>query len=219
MCGCGASTLPAGATERQEQEGVAIAEFTIVGHRFRIPKAYLTQKGDMAGRTPKDWGDAVFMRGLMPDIHPLVTKHEKEHYRGGKELREVVSFGIWSRHGVKFMGPDPYFFKDETLKNCAKAGKGYRVCPPENPYRKETREYFVREDTDGRFVFRCTKLGSAPSPHCYIKLPLIDDVELKIGFQRKHFSRKEEIIKRVKSIVCGYWVPDPNRTLNINHCK
>ena len=45
-----ASALPASAAETPEQEGVGVAEFTIVGHRFRIPKAYLTQKGDMAGR-------------------------------------------------------------------------------------------------------------------------------------------------------------------------
>lgn len=217
-----AGTLPAGtavAAESPETEGVAVAEFTIVGHKFRIPKAYLTQKGDMAGRVLDDYGDAVFMEGLMPDIRPLVTKHEKKYYRGGEPMLEVVRVGIWSREGAKWIGPDPYFFRAETLKDCAEADAGYCVCPPERPFRIETKEFFVREDLDKRLVFECTKLGSAPSPHCYIELPLIDHVELKIGFQRKYFSRKEEIIDRVYGIVCGYWVPDPDRAPAVNHCK
>ncbi len=59
-----ANALPAVALAVQvpEKEGVGVAEFTIVGHRFRIPKAYLTQRADIDGRILEDWGDAVFMR-------------------------------------------------------------------------------------------------------------------------------------------------------------
>lgn len=128
-----AGTLPAGtavAAESPETEGVAVAEFTIVGHKFRIPKAYLTQKGDMAGRVLDDYGDAVFMEGLMPDIRPLVTKHEKKYYRGGEPMLEVVRVGIWSREGAKWIGRE--FSKEELADLRLKIANADRQTREEN---------------------------------------------------------------------------------------
>ncbi len=66
-----------------------VAEFTIMGHRFRIPRVYLTQAEDLPGRTINSWGDAVFMEAALPDLLPI-TKRDTDYYRWGE------GFPTWS---------------------------------------------------------------------------------------------------------------------------
>lgn len=59
-----AGAFPASAAQVPEKEGVSVAEFTIVGHKFRIPKAYLTQAQDKPGRMIDYWGGRLLWKGL-----------------------------------------------------------------------------------------------------------------------------------------------------------
>jgi len=213
-----AGALPAGAAERPDKEGVNVAEFTIAGHRFRIPKAYLTQKADMAGRVLDDYGDAVIMEGLMPEIRPIVTKRDKKFYRGGKALEETVDFSIWSRPGQGGMLKD--YYESEYRKQCTKIDKDSLVCPELSLFatRKYT-EILVKKRNQREYVFRCTKIGTSYNTFCRTRLPLIDKLELRISFGRKYLDEAERIITRAYSIICGYWDSDPSRTLTTNHCK
>ena len=212
-----ASALPAGAAETPEQEGVGVAEFTIVGHRFRIPKAYLTQKGDMAGRVLDDSGDAVMMRGLIPNLRPLATKQEKKFYRGGKVLQETIRFAVWSRLGQGGMLKD--YFESEYRKHCTKFNKNSLVCPELPIFVTKTNEIIIWNGNDQEFVLRCSKIGAHFNTFCRTRLPLVDNLELRLSLGRKYLDEAERIIARAYNIICGYWNPDPDRTLTTNHCK
>ncbi len=45
-----------------------VAEFTIMGHRFRVPKVYLSGLQKVIERTSEYKGDSVHMRAVMPDL-------------------------------------------------------------------------------------------------------------------------------------------------------
>ncbi len=191
-----------------------VAEFTIMGHRFRIPRIYLTQAEDLPGRTIDSWGDAVFMEAALPDLLPI-TKRDTDYYRWGEGFSDVVTFHIWARPG--HAGPDEHYFKQENLKKCGGPKDGYLVCP----HRSELfdhQEVLVRVEGKRRLAFDCTKEGARPSPTCEIILPLLDDIELKIRFSRKHFHDADRILARVYDLVCSFRVAGPARELTVNHC-
>ena len=70
-----------------------VAEFTIMGHRFRIPKVYLTQAEDLPGRTINSSGEAVFMKVALPNLAPI-TKRDTDYYKWGEGSSDVISFGL-----------------------------------------------------------------------------------------------------------------------------
>ncbi len=190
------------------------AEFTIMGHRFRIPKIYLTQAEDLPGRTIDSWGDAVFMEAALPDLLPI-TKRDTDYYRWGEGFSDVITFHIWARPG--HAGPDEEYFKQEYLEKCTGPKNGYLVCPHRSEL-FEHREVLVREEGKRRLAFECTKEGARPSPHCSIILPLLDDIELKIRFSRKHIHDADRILARVYDLVCSFRVATRARELTVNHC-
>ena len=149
------------------------AEFTIMGHRFRIPKVYLTQAEDLPGRTINSSGEAVFMKVALPNLAPI-TKRDTDYYKWGEGSSDVISFGLWARPGVA--GPIKRYFLPESLKKCTGPREGYLTCPhrldEEGSNLFKDIEVFVRIDGDRRFAFECRKEDSVPSPHCRIDLPL-----------------------------------------------
>ncbi len=190
------------------------AEFTIMGHRFRIPRVYLTQAEDLPGRTINSWGDADFMEAALPDLLPI-TKRDTDYYRWGEGFTDVIDFSLWAR--PDHAGPDERYFKEEYLKKCTGPKDGYLVCPHVfEPY--DDHEVFVRVDGKHRLAFDCDKEDSAPSPHCEIELPLLDDIELYNLFSRKHFHDADRILARVYDLVCSFLVASPARELAVNHC-
>ena len=190
------------------------AEFTIMGHRFRIPRIYLTQAEDLPGRTIDSWGDAVFMEAALPDLLPI-TKRDTDYYRWGEGFSDVITFHIWARPG--HAGPDEHYFKQENLKKCGGPKNGYLVCPPKSEL-FDHQEVLVRVEGKRRLAFDCTKEGARPSPNCIIILPLLDDIELKIRFSRKHFHDADRILARVYDLVCSFRVATRARELTVNHC-
>ncbi len=191
------------------------AEFTIMGHRFRIPTVYLTQAEDLPGRTIDSWGDAVFMEAALPDLLPI-TKRDTDYYRWGEGFSDVITFHIWARPG--HAGPDEYYFKEETLRKCGGPREGYLVCPHKSEL-FDHQEVLVRVEGKRRLAFDCTKEGARPSPNCNIILPLLDDIELYIRFSRKHFGDTDGILARVYDLVCSFLVAGPARELTVNHCN
>ncbi len=190
------------------------AEFTIMGHRFRVPKVYLSGLQKAIERTPEYKGDSVHMRGVMPDLTPI-TKPDTKYDKGGAALSEVVRFEILAAPG--YAGPDEDYFKEDNLKKCSGPKDGYLVCPHEFEL-YDDHEVFVRVDGKHRLAFDCDKEDSAPSPHCEIELPLLDDIELYILFSRKHFPDADRILARVYDLVCSFRVAGPVRELTVNHC-
>ena len=191
------------------------AEFTIMGHQFRIPRVYLTQPEDLPGRTIDSWGDAVFMEASLPDLLPI-TKRDTDYYRWGEGFSDVVTFHIWARPG--HAGPDEDYFKQEYLKKCTEPKDGYLVCPHKSEL-FDHQEVLVRVEGKRRLAFDCTKEGARPSPNCIIILPLLDDVELKIRFSRKHFDDADRLLARVYDLVCSFLVAGPARELTVNFCQ
>ncbi len=196
-----------------------VAEFTIMGHRFRIPKVYLTQAEDLPGRTINSWGDAVFMEAALPDLLPI-TKRDTDYYRWGEGFSDVITFHIWARPG--YAGPNENYFKEEYLKKCTGPKDGYLVCPHlldregSNLFKNE--EVLVRVEGNRRLAFDCDKDGTQFNEICVIKLPLLDDTELYIRFSRKHFEVADRILARVYELVCSFLVANPARELIVNHC-
>ena len=190
------------------------AEFTIMGHRFRIPKVYLTQAEDLPGRTIDSWGDAVFMEAALPNLLPI-TKRDSDYYRWGEGFSDVITFHIWARPG--HAGPDVYYFKEETLRKCGGPRGGYLVCPHKSELFNH-QEVLVRVEGKRRLAFDCTKEGARPSPNCNIILPLLDDIELYIRFSRKHFGDADRLLARIYDLVCSFLVAGPARELTVNHC-
>ncbi len=191
-----------------------VAEFTIMGHRFRIPKVYLTQAEDLPGRTIDSWGDAVFMEAALPDLLPI-TKRDTDYYRWGEGFSDVIDFSLWARPG--HAGPDEDYFKEEYLKKCTGPKDGYLVCPHKSEL-FDHQEVLVRVEGKRRLVFDCTKEGARPSPNCEIILPLLNDIELYILFSRIHFQDADRLLARVYDLVCSFLVANPARELIVNHC-
>ncbi len=191
------------------------AEFTIMGHRFRIPRVYLTQAEDLPGRTIDSWGDAVFMKAALPDLIPI-TKRDTDYYRWGEGFSDVIHFQIWARPG--HAGPDEDYFKEENLRKCGGPKDGYLVCPHLTSA-LDTFEVLVRIEGSRRLAFECDKEGTHINDLCVIELPLLDDVELKFRFSRKHFRDADRILARVYEIVCSFRVATRARELTVNHCN
>ncbi len=191
------------------------AEFTIMGHRFRVPKVYLSGLQKVIERTPEYKGDSVHMRAVMPDLIPI-TKQDTKYDKGGKALREVVRFEILAAPG--YAGPNKDFFRDEYLRTCIGRRDGYLVCPHPTSV-LDIYEVLVRVEGNRRLAFDCTKEDARPSPHCRITLPLLDDIELYISFSRKHFHDADRILARVYDLVCSFLVAGPARELTVNFCQ
>ena len=197
------------------------AEFTIMGHRFRIPKVYLTQAEDLPGRTIDSSGDAVFMKVALPNLAPI-TKRDTDYYKWGEGFSDVISFGLWARPGGA--GPVKGYFLPESLKKCSGPREGYLTCPhwldEDGSNLFKDIEVFVRIDGDRRFAFECHKDDSAPSPHCRIDLPLSNHIELKISFAKKHFRDADRLLARLFELVCSFYLPGPgNKDRTFNYCK
>ena len=190
------------------------AEFTIMGHRFRVPKVYLSESHKVVERTPEYKGDSVLMKAALPDLVPI-TERDADYYKWGKGRSDVITFHISAEPG--HAGPDEHYFKQENLKKCGGPKNGYLVCPHRSEL-FEHREVLVRAEGKRRLAFECTKEGARPSPHCRITLPLLDDIELYIRFSRKHFGDVDRILARVYDLVCSFLVAGPARELTVNHC-
>ena len=190
------------------------AEFTIMGHRFRIPIVYLAQAQALFGRTIDYWGGAIFMEATLPDLVPI-TKRTANFHRWGKGRSDVIDISVWARPG--YAGPDEDYFKEEYLKKCTGPKDGYLVCPHKSEL-FDHQEVLVRVEGKRRLAFDCTKEGARPSPTCEIILPLLDDIELKIRFSRKHFHDADRILARIYDLVCSFRVAGPARELTVNHC-
>ncbi|MCH9053692.1 MAG: hypothetical protein IIA72_21995 [Proteobacteria bacterium] len=197
------------------------AEFTIMGHRFRIPRVYLTQAEDLPGRTIESSGDAVFMKVALPNLAPI-TKRDTDYYKWGEGFTDVISFGLWARPGVA--GPIKHYFLPESLKKCTGPREGYLTCPhwldEDGSNLFKDLEVFVRIDGDRRFAFECHKDDSAPSPQCTIDLAFSDDIELHILFAKKHFRDADRLLARLFELVCSFYLPGPgNKDRTFNYCK
>jgi len=191
------------------------AEFTIMGHRFRIPKVYLSESHKVVERTPEYKGDSVLMKAALPDLVPI-TERDADYYKWGKGLSDVIDISIWARPG--HAGPDEDYFKDKNLRKYSGPKDGYLVCPHKSEL-FDHQEVLVRAEGKRRLAFDCTKEGARPSPTCEIILPLLDDIELKIRFSRKHFRDADRIVARVYEIVCSFRVATRARELTVNHCN
>ena len=191
-----------------------VAEFTIMGHRFRIPKVYLSESHQVVERTPEYKGDSVLMEAALPDLVPI-TERDTDYYKWGKGRSDVITFHISAEPG--HAGPDEDYFKQDYLRKCGGPKNGYLVCPHRSEL-FEHREVLVRVEGKRRLAFECTKEGARPSPHCRITLPLLDNVELYISFSRKHFGDADRILARVYVLVCSFLVAGPARELTVNHC-
>ncbi len=190
------------------------AEFTIMGHLFRIPRVYLTQAEDLPGRTINSWGDAVFMEAALPDLLPI-TKRDTDYYRWGEGFSDVIDFQIWARPG--HAGPDEDYFKEEYLRKCTGPKDGYLVCPHLTSV-LDTFEVLVRIEGSRRLAFECDKEGTHINDLCVIELPLLDDIELKFRFSRTHFRDADRFLARIYDLVCSFRVAGPARELTVNHC-
>jgi hypothetical protein len=198
-----------------------VAEFTIMGHRFRIPKVYLTQVEDLPGRTIDSSGEAVFMKVALPNLAPI-TKRDTDYYKWGEGFSDVIDFGLWARPGVA--GPIKRYFLPESLKKCTGPREGYLTCPhwldEDGSNLFKDIEVFVRIDGDRRLAFECRKEDSAPFPHCTIDLPLSDDIELHILFAKKHFRDADRLLARLFELVCSFYLPGRgNKDRTFNYCK
>ena len=79
------------------------AEVTIMGHRFRGPKVYLSESHKVVERTPEYKGDSVLMKAALPDLLPI-TKRDTEYYKWGEGFTDVITFHISAEPG--HAGPD-----------------------------------------------------------------------------------------------------------------
>ena len=190
------------------------AEFTIMGHRFRVPKVYLSESHQVVKRTPEYKGDSVLMKAALPDLIPI-TKRDTDYYKWGEGFTDVITFHISAEPG--HAGPDEYYFKEKTLRKCGGPKDGYLVCPHKSEL-LDHQEVLVRVEGKRRLAFDCTKLDARPSPNCVVILPLLDDIELYIRFSRKHFDDADRLLARVYDLICSFLVAGPARELTVNHC-
>ena len=102
--------------------GADVAEFTIMGHRFRIPKVYLSESHQVVERTPEYKGDSVLMEAALPDLVPI-TERDTDYYKWGKGRSDVITFHISAEPG--HAGPDEDYFKEENLRKCGGPREGY----------------------------------------------------------------------------------------------
>ena len=190
------------------------AEFTIMGHRFRVPKVYLSESHKVVERTPEYKGDSVLMKAALPDLVPI-TARDADYYKWGEGFTDVITFHISAEPG--HAGPDEDYFKEENLRKCGGPKDRYLVCPHLTSV-LATFEVLVRTEGRHRLAFECDKEGTHINDTCVIKLPLRDDIELYIRFSRKHFGDADRILARVYDLVCSFLVAGPARELTVNHC-
>ncbi len=194
--------------------GAEVAEFTIMGHRFRIPKVYLSESHQVVERTPEYTGDSALMEAALPDLLPITTR-DTDYYKWGKGRSDVITFHISAEPG--HAGPDEDYFKQDYLRKCGGPKDGYLVCPHDFEL-YDDHEVFVRVQGKHKFAFDCDKEGTQFNDLCEIELPLLDDIELYIRFSRKHFHDADRLLARIYDLVCSFLVAGPARELTVNHC-
>ena len=187
-------------------------EHVIMGHRFRIPKAYLYLE--------EEWSPGVrglkthaLMEGSLPDIAPYSRETAPLHkdYRSG--TRQIVDFSL---RGIKYgIGLRKKYFGPEYLEECRGKRLNFRVCKATS----DRDEIPVHIDGEKKIAFNCDKDGTVPSPSCGGSFPLIDNVAFKIRFSKIHLWRAGLIIAGVYEVVCGFHVPDANTALTYNYCE
>ncbi|MDP6573507.1 MAG: hypothetical protein QGI63_08480 [Rhodospirillales bacterium] len=187
-------------------------EHVLMGHRFRIPKAYLYLKKQWAPRIPEP-GNPLLMEGSLPGIAPYSKETAPLHkdYRSG--YRQIVHFSL---RGIKYgIGLDEEYFEPRYLEECRGKRLDFRVCRA--TFNDD--EILVQIDGEKKIAFKCSKDGTVPSPHCEGWFPLIDNVAFEIRFSKPHLGRAGLIIAGVYEVICGFHVPDANIPLTYNYCE
>ncbi len=187
-------------------------EHVLMGHRFRMPKAYLYLEKQWSPRVPEP-GNPLLMEGSLPGIAPYSRETAPLHkdYRSG--TRQIVDFSL---RGIKYgIGLRKKYFEPEYLKECRGKRLYFRICKA----RFDDDEVLVHIDGEKRIALDCRKDGTVPSPHCKGSFPLIDNVALNIRFSKIHLRRAGQIIAGVYEVVCGFHVPDANIPLTYNYCE
>ncbi len=186
-------------------------EHTVVGHRFRVPKAYISLREDW--QISKEFGssEGILMEGTLPDIAPYseVTAHL---YKDGVTPDEAVSFSLW---GIKYgTGLWDDYYTQEFLSQCNNERAGFMVCKGST----DSREVLVRVRGKKKIALECAKEGTNPRNSCQGQFPLFDNIRLQINFVRIFLDQTETISARVYELVCGFYVPG-GPPVTYNYCE
>ena len=189
-------------------------DHTIMGHRFRVPKAYLILREDWFSRElgPRS---GILMAGTLPNIEPY-TEQTAHMWEGIEHLLEMVDFDLW---GITFgNGLSEEYFQAEYLRKCIPGPLDFLVC--EYPYgvAPVSQDVLIKAKGDKKIALLCSKPGAHRKEFCRGNFPLIDNVELKIRFGKKYLDRAEAIIAQVYELVCRFYQPG-QRPVTYNYCE
>ena len=188
-------------------------EHVIMGHRFRIPKAYLYLE--------EEWSPGVrglkthaLMEGSLPDIAPYSRETAPLHkdYRSG--TRQIVDFSL---RGIKYgIGLRKKYFGPEYLEECrgnALTSGCARQLPTAMKYpsistaRKRSPSIAIRTE-------RCRARAAG--------VPFPSSTTLLSRFGSQNPLCAPLIIAGVYEVVCDglrFHVPDANTALTYNYCE
>ncbi|MEO5337107.1 MAG: hypothetical protein H7841_09470 [Magnetospirillum sp. WYHS-4] len=186
-------------------DSMKIAEFDVMGRRFRIPRAYLSLREQWFGaKSP----GPILMGALLPDLGP---------YTRDKAVK--VDFYL---QAIKFNpGAFVKYYAPEFLATCQGEVAGFLRCPD---WQAE-HEILVRIDGERKVALDCDQqrgrsaTGEELNALCEGQFPLVDNVKLSLRFERMHLERTDEIVARVFGIVCGFFVPELSGPLTYNFCE
>jgi len=190
--------------EREKRRAEYLAgyqEYTVAGHRFRVPRKYIPPNVVLFGGAgpyvdyTKPKTDSLYLYALFPDLRPWRDDEAAYKKIGG---REAVDFGIH-----KDNTPGPFDERvllgyDESSKKILSNGWTRYESVSAEP-RKNFLYYKGLGTPTASFMTCNTYYPDLPNPGCHVSFYINDEISGSITFRLSHYENWEEIETKVRA--------------------
>lgn len=187
-------------------------EHVIMGHRFRMPKAFLYFRRDFSPGD-HDLHGGIMMAATVPDLAPY-SEDRAWMYEAPTNYRRMVNFGLW---GIKYgTGLQDRYFTPEFQATCLGERMGLRLCPDPD---RDHKEIFLKIDGNRKFAWVCDRPGLNINDLCEASFPLMERLVLDVDIAIQYLPQHEAIIARIFDLMCGFYQPGGGELPTYNHCE
>ena len=195
-------------------------DLSLAGHRFRIPKAYMTKREHWKGGAVTSIG----LEAVLPDMKPYGedTKHlfkSDEEIARNPGLGELVTIEIDT-----IEEPSPFRVRDERYleadfpARCAPWRYGFVRCPRLDSSGFRHAKIYVKQARPRPYIFRCDGDRIAGGS-CGGFFPLAEGIELRFNLHRPKLAVAEDVVAGVYRLICGFYRGRAGKTVAYDRCK
>lgn len=212
---CNSSSPPAPAPGQTQA-------YEVAGYRMAIPVGYISKLERAMHGPPTDKVRVDSKMNQMVDLqmeYPIMRpwpersdalRDDRVPPKENIHVTLIVSTGINQLPRSKFM-------QKYLQENPCAFSKVMDLCPDYRESKITPRDaFYLGEGFD--FVY-CTRSSRVPRPHCEFHQMLLDDLEIRLFFDRRLLADVSMIRDRVYDLVCSWIDLSPGRSLTVDRCR